>query len=213
VQNGGFETGDFTAWSLSGDPKNIGVDANTFYVHSGQFGAQFGSYNATYLSQTIPTSPGTSYVLSFWLDPDGQGSVGVAWDGQYRLWWAVLGATGWTNLQYDVTATQTNTPLQFMLQDAPAYLGLDDVRVTQYVLVSPKTATPVQMLAPQVSHGNLGFGFQTVPGQNYTIQQATNLAFPNWVTCTNFTGTGAPYLFTAPATSTQPQIFFRVKEP
>ena len=67
VQNGGFETGDFTGWTLVGDTVTwklrvynvVATDADfPGVVHSGNFGAFLGKdgYAAT-LSQTVPTIP------------------------------------------------------------------------------------------------------------------------------------------------------------
>ena len=38
VQNGGFETGDFTDWTLSGNTTSVNVDSVPFDVHSGGWG-------------------------------------------------------------------------------------------------------------------------------------------------------------------------------
>lgn len=72
---------------------------------------------------------------------------------------------------------------------------------------------PPIILIPAVTNGQFSFSFQTVSGQNYTIQQNANLARTNWSALTNFTGAGLPYQFTTPATNTQPCVFFRVQEP
>jgi hypothetical protein len=77
VQNGGFETGDFTAWTLVGattvghgrggvtvydavENTNSGYDV----VHTGSYGAFMGDNALATLSQTISTVAGQSYQLS-----------------------------------------------------------------------------------------------------------------------------------------------------
>jgi hypothetical protein len=212
LQNGGFETGDFTGWIQSGDPKNVYVTNAPFYVHSGVFGAQLGPYSYAYLSQTVSTTPGGNYLLSFWLNPDGQGYFAALWNYSF-VYSGYPPASGWTNVQFVVTATSSSSTLEFEFYDAPGYMGLDDVSLASYILISPPTGVPVQILSPQLSGGNFTFGFQTVSGQSYTIQQCTNLPAAYWSTCTNITGTGSPYLFSIPANPAQPEIFFRVKEP
>src|SRR4051812_22535412 len=65
VVNGGFETGDFTGWIQSGD--TVSTKVNTFIPHTGNFSVQAGPATSLgFLSQTLPTTPGTNYTISFW---------------------------------------------------------------------------------------------------------------------------------------------------
>ena len=88
VQNGGFETGDFTGWTLVGNTivynwrGNSTVydaveDAASGYdvVHSGTYGAFLGDDQLATLSQSLTTVAGQNYLLSFWLDNPVSGSV------------------------------------------------------------------------------------------------------------------------------------------
>src|SRR5215831_8056320 len=63
VANCGFETGDFTAWTQSGDLSFTGVAAG--FGHSGTFGAFLGPVNDQgMLTQTLPTTAGGTYTLT-----------------------------------------------------------------------------------------------------------------------------------------------------
>ncbi|MEO5960247.1 MAG: carbohydrate binding domain-containing protein, partial [Opitutaceae bacterium] len=64
--NPGFETGDFTGWTLSG---NSGFISITNDAHSGDFAASFGAVGSqTLLAQTVvATVPGATYTVDFWL--------------------------------------------------------------------------------------------------------------------------------------------------
>ncbi len=74
AQNGGFETGDFSSWIEAGSFSTASVTTNSTDTHSGSYGAHLSSAGMlAYLSQIVPTTPGQTYRLSFWLDsPDGR---------------------------------------------------------------------------------------------------------------------------------------------
>ena len=157
VQNGGFETGDFSGWTQSGNTSLTAVTTNDLAVHSGSYGAQCGpSGSLGFLAQTLPTVPGAAYVISAWLDsPDGAApnEFLVAWNGTILFNSANLGALGWTNLQFFVTAPGASAVLEFGLRDDPDYLALDDVTVTAFTNV----ASPPVIITQPVSQ-TIGFG-------------------------------------------------------
>ncbi|MDD5141783.1 MAG: protease pro-enzyme activation domain-containing protein [Verrucomicrobiales bacterium] len=76
VSNGGFETGDFTGWTLANSSSFDGVvDSLILTPHTGTFCFAFGHQGAfTFLSQTLATTPGQSYLLSFWLSKEFTGT-------------------------------------------------------------------------------------------------------------------------------------------
>jgi Pro-kumamolisin, activation domain/Domain of unknown function (DUF5011)/Viral BACON domain/Immunoglobulin I-set domain len=139
VQNGGFETGDFTDWTLIGDGGNVDfVDSGTYITpHSGNYVAALGEVGTTLatLSQSLPTSVGQTYLLSLWLDSPNVSSYTpnrfvVAWNGVTLFDKSNIGRIGWTNLQFTVKATASSTVLQFGARDDNWYLGLDDITLT-----------------------------------------------------------------------------------
>ena len=69
VANGGFETGDFSGWTHSGDANGFDTvgDVSTF-AHSGTHYAALGSFpDSGSLEQNLSTVPGRLYTLQFYL--------------------------------------------------------------------------------------------------------------------------------------------------
>jgi len=148
IQNGGFETGDFSDWTLAGNPNSsteflngvVGVGtladgSGPNFIHSGNYGAFLGDTNLAYLSQTIQTTPGQNYLLSFWLDNPKSGTGqqflvdwntnGVSTNQIYFI--SSPGILAWNQLAFVVKATDTNATLQFGAENPPDGFGLDDV--------------------------------------------------------------------------------------
>ena len=173
IVNGGFETGDFTAWTPSGNFSLTDV-TKTGYVHSGRFGAQLGPIGSLgYLSQPVATSAGTAYLLSFWLDtPDGEtpSEFQVFWNGTTLFDQTNLPAIGWTNIQLRVTATGAAT-VQFGFRNDNSYFGLDDISLV--ALVQP-VITGVNLAGTNLVL-NARYGQS---GGTYFTLTTTNLALP-----------------------------------
>jgi hypothetical protein len=217
VLNGGFETGDFTDWTLSNDNSQSKVLASAYNMspHSGSYFAALGAQNSLgYLSQTLPTVVNQSYLLSLYLDSPTYGGqkdefpndFSVSWNGNTLFSQTNIPPTGgWTNLQFIVIATSSSTVLQFGELDDLFYLGLDDVTLT------PIPAAAIQPVTVVKTNSNLKFSWTALTGLVYQVQFQTNLLQTNWTVLKSITATNTPVTFvdTNPIT-TFPQKFYRL---
>jgi PEP-CTERM motif len=86
IQNGGFETGDFTDWTLTPAPSFLVEPSGHGGIpsHSGSYHLNIGSTTADpgIISQTVSDMPGSNYTLSMWLLGDGGPNFfSVKWNG------------------------------------------------------------------------------------------------------------------------------------
>ena len=224
VQNGGFETGDFTGWTLDGtgvigdmiynavvDAYSLSYGNGIYFIHSGTYGAFLGeSGQLATLSQPLATSPGQGYRLSFWLDNPESG-IGQ----QFRLNWNTNSpavsqiyyftnppAFGWYNFNFVVTATGTNTVLQFRTENIPAGFGLDDVSVLP---IPPPSITRCAKNADAFE-----LTWTTLASVGYQVQYQTNLLQTNWLTLSSLIATADATSFTN-AVGSDPQRFYRIR--
>ncbi len=147
VQNCGFETGDFTNWTLSGNISNpgdnfYGVDA--FDANSGNFGAYLSEDSETdggaalVMSQTLALQPSTMYSISFYLaqfnPPSGTytHSFVVSFDGTTLTPAIPSSLDAYTQFNYTFTtaASGNNDILSFAIVNDDDFYSLDDIVVT-----------------------------------------------------------------------------------
>jgi alpha-tubulin suppressor-like RCC1 family protein len=199
VANGGFERGDFSIWVTNGNFSSTDnlVTTKSGYVHSGSNGAELGPVGPLgYLSQTLITTPGATYLLSFWLQsPDGEtpNEFLVSWNGTRLMDKTNLTATGWTHFQFPVTAAGNTAVLQFGFRNDPSHFGLDDISVVRTV---HPAITGISLAGTTLTlNGNNGFF-----GVAYQTLTSTNVSLPlnQWTPiATNVLGAGGNFTITA----------------
>jgi len=139
VQNGGFETAGFSPWTVTDSTGSTTVSSSA--AHSGTYGVLSGALRTTAtVSQSLPTYPGQSYLLSFWFSNPNSGSYGpnnqtfqASWNGSTIFNTNSTSSSfiiPWTNVKLIVTATSTTTTLKFSMRNDPDYFYLDDIGVT-----------------------------------------------------------------------------------
>jgi hypothetical protein len=136
LTNGGFETGNFTGWVQTGDTTFNGVQCpgTSSVVHGGNCSAFFGPVADTGgIRQTLTTIPGASYIVDFWLQPDGgtTSTFSASFGGTTLVSLNNPPASPFREFSFDVTATGTSTILAFNFRDDSGFMNLDDVSVTQ----------------------------------------------------------------------------------
>jgi hypothetical protein len=134
VTNPGFETGDFTGWTLGGNTDTFAAGVQCgggSFVKEGSCSAWSAAIGTPVtFSQTIPTVIGQIYEVDFWALFDG---------GNHSSFAATFGGTSLSSLnnpsgtlnfsRSNLVATGTSTTLTFSLRDDPGFIFLDAVNV------------------------------------------------------------------------------------
>jgi hypothetical protein len=136
VNNGSFETGDFTGWNMTDGSLEL-VVSGPFAAYSG---AEDGSWYSVWgniggdgvISQTISDVAGQHYTFSFWFAAvgDDPSDFNAMWDSN-TVYSQTDPNTGgaWTLFTFDVVGSGSDT-ITFRGRDDPSWMALDNVSVT-----------------------------------------------------------------------------------
>jgi hypothetical protein len=132
VLNCGFEAGTYPPpnWTVSGDQSFTGVDPTV--AHSGAWGAYLGPVGGLgYFTQTLATTAGTTYTLTFWLrSGPPPNRFQVIWDGALVFDLVDSPTFDYTQVTVDnLVASVDGTDLAFGFYQPPDYWYLDDASV------------------------------------------------------------------------------------
>ena len=136
LQNGGFETGDFTGWNTVNKSEFLSVDdgsSSLFIPYDGSYYALFGGSGDS-IDQAVVTTPGAAYDISYSLNASyATSDILVSWDGAPLSSLTSYNSgqvnNGWVNFDFQVTASSALTDLAFTYNNGPA-MGIDDVSIT-----------------------------------------------------------------------------------
>ena len=94
------------------------------------------------LSQTIATTAGKTYTLSFWLQNDAPGAndFKALWNGQTLLSFTNAANFGYKQYTYTVTATTSSSTLQFSARNDPSQWDFDNISLILPTLTSETVA-------------------------------------------------------------------------
>ena len=106
---------------------------DTSNPHSGQYAADLYAFRSPgYLDQLLPTTPGTQYSLTYYLDSDGgtPNEFLTQVDNTTLFHQTDIPRQNYTQYTFFFQAAKATTDLKFGFRDDPGSLYLDDISVT-----------------------------------------------------------------------------------
>lgn len=145
VTNPGFETRDFSGWTRSGNLGSTFVECGVpASAHTGNCFGAFGPVGSFgYISQTLTTSTGALYDLSFWALAYA-GTAEVWWDGALIFTGSTDTETIWTKFAFDdLVASGGSTELKLGFWNDPSDTYVDDISVLATGATVPEPSTVI----------------------------------------------------------------------
>lgn len=131
VTNGGFETGDFTGWTIFGDDTYIDVwDVDSY---EGTYNALFGPLEPAGISQVLNAPAGSQIAVSFWMCSAFGGTPNnllAQLDGQTIADVSDITSFVWTEYTATITTTTDNPTLSFTFTNPNDYNMVDGITAT-----------------------------------------------------------------------------------
>lgn len=172
------------------------------------------------LTQTLATTPGQTYRLSFAIGAHGGTSsyrepmtVAVTVGSVSNSFTFTPTGTGnqWGAFTMNFTAKSAFTPLTFIgtASAGGAFLGLDNVSVT--ASTAPET---IHIASVALTGGDLRIAFVSTAGAGYLLESRDDLGTGAWIPVAGSerTGNGEELIFSLPVDPAIPHRFYRLRE-